>query len=166
MDPKQFIIKGLTSNLAFLKDTLKDFNDADLYVRPCLGANHAAWQLGHMINAENHMIGALDPKGTIALPAESHELFTKETSKHDDASKFGKFATKEALLSLFEKTRNATIAWAGTLSPSDLDKPTPEKFRSWMPTYGDLIAGQGWHVTMHIGQFQVIRRKLGKPVLF
>jgi hypothetical protein len=166
MDPKQFIIKGLTGNLGFLKDTLKDFNDADLFVRPCPGANHAAWQLGHLIVAENMMVGGMDPKAAPALPAGFGELFTKETSKNDEAGKFGKFATKEQLLSLFEKGRNATIAWTNTLSAADLDKPTPEKFRSWMPTFGDLIHGQGWHVTMHVGQLQVIRRKLGKPVLF
>jgi hypothetical protein len=166
MELKQYIVKSLTGNLGFLKDTLKDFSDADLFVRPCPGANHTAWQLGHLISAENHMIGAMDPKGAITLPADFGDLFNKEASKNDDAAKFGKYTTKEDLLSLFEKTRNATIAWAGNVAPADLDKPSPEKFRSWMPTYGDLLAAQSWHVTMHIGQFQVIRRKLGKPIIF
>jgi DinB superfamily len=166
MDPKHFLIKGLTGNLTFLKDTLKDFNDADLFVRPCPGANHAAWQLGHLINAETHMVGAIDPKGAIALPVGFSELFAKDTTKNDEPDKFGNFATKEQLLSLFEKARNATIAWANTLSASDLDKSTPEKFRSWMPTCADLLVVLPSHVTMHIGQFQVIRRKLGKPIIF
>jgi hypothetical protein len=34
------------------------------------------------------------------------------------------------------------------------------------PRIADLAFLQADHLTMHIGQFQVIRRKLGKPVLF
>ena len=166
MDAKQFILKNLSGNLSFLKDTLKDFSDADLFVRPCPGANHAAWQIGHLINAETHVVGAIDPKSATPLPEGFSDLFKKEASNIDDPAKFGKFAKKEELLGLFEKARNSTIASLTALSPADLDKPTPEKFRGWATSYGELLARQASHVTMHIGQFQVIRRKLGKPILF
>jgi hypothetical protein len=166
MDTKQFVVKSLTGNLGFLKDTLKDFSDADLFVRPCPGANNAAWQLGHLIGAETHLVGGLDPKGAIVLPDDFAARFSKETSTTDDPAKFGKYATKNELLGLFEKVRNSTIAWVNTLSPSDFDKQTPEKFRSWVATWGDLVGMLSGHVTMHVGQFQVIRRKIGKPVLF
>jgi len=38
--------------------------------------------------------------------------------------------------------------------------------RRMCPTNADIVALGIGHDTMHIGQFQVIRRKLGKPVLF
>jgi len=34
------------------------------------------------------------------------------------------------------------------------------------PTLGALILLQSNHTLMHAGQFTVVRRKLGKPVLF
>src|SRR5271170_7679494 len=47
----------LTRNLEMLRMTLADFSDADMLVRPCPGANHAAWQLGHLTAAETRMTG-------------------------------------------------------------------------------------------------------------
>ena len=35
-----------------LQFTLGDFSDADMLARPAPSANHAAWQLGHLIAAE------------------------------------------------------------------------------------------------------------------
>jgi len=34
------------------------------------------------------------------------------------------------------------------------------------PTVAHMALLQIGHIAMHVGQFQVIRRKLGKPVLF
>ena len=51
------------------------------------------------------------------------------------------------------------------IQEKDLDKPSPEAFKSWAPTLGDVVAAIVSHQMMHIGQFQVARRKLGKPVL-
>ena len=165
MDMKQFTKQALAGNTEFLKNTLADFSDADLFVRPCPGANHAAWQLGHLCGAEVFLTSACGAK-TFALPAGFNELFDKKTAMIDDAKKFGDFATKAALLSLFEKIRAGTIAWVDGMSSADMDKPTPEKFQRMWPTAGALAEGMAGHVMMHTGQFQVIRRKLGKPVLF
>jgi len=165
MDPKQFIKRELAGNLEFVKSTLSDFSDADLFVRPCPGANHAAWQLGHLCNAETFMTGMAGAKA-VTLPAGFGEMFDKKTASIDDPKKFGDFATKAALLGLLEKVRGATIAWLDGLSASDLDNPSPEKFRQWAPTLAKLAIAQCGHMGMHVGQFQVIRRKLGKPILF
>jgi hypothetical protein len=73
---------------------------------------------------------------------------------------------KAELLQLFEKTRRATVAWVKTLSPQDHLTPTPEKIRGWAPTVGILPVALSGHLAMHVGQIQVLRRKLGKPVLF
>jgi hypothetical protein len=165
MDLKQFIKHSLTGNTEFLKWTLSDFTDADMYVRPCNGANHATWQLGHLCSAEVNLTSACGAKA-FALPAGFGDMFNKKTAEFNDASKFGDFATKEALLNLFGKIRAGTIAWVDGLSQADLDKPAPEKFQKMWPTIGALAEGMAGHVQMHTGQFQVIRRKLGKPVLF
>lgn len=153
----------LAKDPGFLGMTLGDFSDADMLVRPAPAANHAAWQIGHLIVAETGMVNSVTPGAVPELPVGFADRFKKETAKNNDPSAFPK---KSELLELFGKMRGATVKWARGLTPPDLDKQTPEKMRSWCPTVGHLVALLPQHVAMHVGQFQVIRRKLEKPVLF
>ena len=89
--------------------------------------------------------------------------YTKETAGVNDPAKLG---TKAELVAELEKAREKTCAWLATLSAEDLAKPAPERMRSICPTVGHLIHLFLSHVAMHVGQIQVLRRKLGKPVLF
>ena len=52
------------------------------------------------------------------------------------------------------------------LSESDLQKASPERLRRMSNNVADIVVLLATHSAMHIGQIQVIRRKLGKPVLF
>jgi len=153
----------LAGNIGFLKGTLADFSDADMLARPVPAANHAAWQLGHLIVAETNMVNSVKPGAIPELPAGFKEKFTKETSKIDDPAAFPK---KDQLLAQFEKTRAATVAWAKSLTPAEMQQATPEAMARFVATVGALAYMIPVHVAMHIGQFQVIRRKLGKPVMF
>ena len=152
----------LHGNFEMLKSTLADFSDADMLVRPCPGANHPAWQLGHLINSETSMLKGVTGSAP-ELPAGFLDKFKKDTAGNDDPNFFPK---KAELIDAFSKVRAATVNWAKGLTPADLDKPSPEKMRHWAPTVAHLVAMIPGHTTMHVGQFQVCRRKLGKPVLF
>jgi uncharacterized damage-inducible protein DinB len=153
----------LARDLDMLKMTLSDLSDADMLVRPAAGANHAAWQLGHLASAESWMVNAVAPGAGGELPAGFADRFSKEAAKTDDPAAFPK---KAELIDAFEKVRSATIRWVKGLTDADLARPGPEKMRNFAPTVGHLILMTPVHTTMHTGQFQVIRRKLGKPVLF
>jgi uncharacterized damage-inducible protein DinB len=146
-----------------LKMTIADFSDADMLARPTPLANHAAWQVGHLVVAERNLVNAFQPGAVLELPAAFTAKFTKETSKVNDPAAFPK---KAELIDALNNTRQATIAWAKGLSEADLDKPGPEKMKSFAPTIGHLLAMTPAHTMMHVGQFQVIRRALGKPVIF
>ncbi len=61
--------------------------------------------------------------------------------------------------------RAATIAALMSLTDDDLDKPSSEKMRPFSPTVGSVFQLASDHTLLHAGQFSVIRRKLGKPVL-
>jgi hypothetical protein len=52
-----------------------------------------------------------------------------------------------------------------TFSESDLDKEGPEAMRSFCPTVGDFFTLIATHPMMHAGQFVIVRRQLGKPIL-
>lgn len=149
----------LHRNVEMVKMTLADFSDADMLVRPVPSANHAAWQVGHVLASQVQMGGGALP----ALPAGFAEKFTKAASKTDAP---GAFPDKAVLIKQLDQTTAATVAWIKTLTPADLEKKGPAPIIDFCPTMGHLVSLMGGHWLMHMGQFQVIRRKLGKPVLF
>jgi hypothetical protein len=162
MNTNQTFTDSLSRNLDMLKMTLADLSDADLLVRPAPGANHAAWQLGHLATAEARMVAAA--KGVSPeLPAGFPERFKKETAQSDDAAAFPK---KQELIDTFAKVRATSIEWAKTLTPEQMSKDSPESIRAFCPKVGHIPGILTEHAAMHLGQFQVLRRKLGKPVLF
>ncbi len=163
MSQNTLLVEVLRGNTGILGMTLADMTDADLIQRPVPSANNALWQLGHLIVSEAMMVNACAGKNVIELPAGFAERFTKETAGVNDPAKLG---TKADLLALVIKTHNATADWVATLAPVDLAKPAPEMMRSMCPTVGHLIHIFPMHIAMHLGQIQVLRRKLGKPILF
>jgi hypothetical protein len=160
----EFLTRSLTGSAEMLKMTIADMSDADLLTRPCPGANHPLWQLGHLCVAETNLMNGVKPGSMPELPAGFAARFENKKTNNIDDPKL--LATKQQIVELFAKVRAATIATVQTLSEADLDKPAPEQFRKFFPTMGDLVGLQTTHVMMHLGQIQVARRKLGKPILF
>ena len=143
-----------------LKATLADFSDADMLVRPC-PAEHPNWQLGHLVNAETFFLNAMGVP--FELPAGFSDKYNKNTASVDDPAQLAK---KDELLALFDRTRGALVKFAREAKPEQLDKPAPERIQRIAPTIGHLVLTTAAHGAMHVGQMQVARRKLGKPVLF
>jgi hypothetical protein len=143
---------------------LGDLSDADLLVRPSPGANHIAWQMGHLIASEQRLAGPNLPAARYSdLPAGFAEKHNKDTAAKESPADF---YTRAEYVELFTKTRQATIAALETLSDADLDRPTEGPMKSFAPTLGALLLLVSNHALMHGGQFSVVRRKLGKPILF
>jgi hypothetical protein len=163
MTAKDAIKTALTSTQQMMSMYLSDLSDADLLVRPVPEANHIAWQLGHLIGAEVWMCQQLPGAVYPELPAGFADHHQAATSKSEPPQGF---ATKAQYLDLFNKVRAATLANLAKISDADLDKPTTGRMASFAPTLGDLLVLTANHALMHAGQFTVVRRKLGKPVLF
>lgn len=164
MHGKDALKTVLTSTQGLLGMYLSDLSDADLLVRPVAGANHIAWQLGHLIHSEHHLVklhvpGAVFPE----LPAGFAEQHNKETAAVEPPSGY---RTKSEYLTLFNQARAATLASLDRLADADLDKPTSGLLSQRAPTVAAMLVLVSNHTLMHAGQFTVIRRKLGKPVLF
>ncbi|MGQ0636662.1 MAG: DinB family protein [Planctomycetaceae bacterium] len=163
MNSREAIKLGLNCSNGVVLRYLGDLTDAELLVRPVPGANHTAWQLGHLISAEHSMVEGACPGSMPPLPAGFAEKYAKENSKLDSS---GAFHPKSVYLKAYEEQRAATLKALDKLSDADLDKPAPEKFRGFVKTVGDLFSLQGSHWLMHAGQWAVTRRKLGRPPLF
>lgn len=164
MNGKDAIKTALTSTQEMLNWYVSDLTDADLLVRPAPGANHIAWQLGHLISSEPHLVKMVVADAPFPeLPAGFAEQHDKATAAVDPPKGF---KTKAEYLDLFGKMRTATLAAVAKLSDADLDRPTEGPMAKYAPNTGAVFLMVSNHVLMHAGQFTVLRRKLGKPVLF
>jgi uncharacterized damage-inducible protein DinB len=164
MQVKDAIKHALVSSQNLLKWYVSDLSDADLLVRPVPDANHIAWQLGHLVVAERNHITSIAPGANFPdLPAGFAEQHKKATAALEPPTGF---SIKDEYLRLIKQGREATLAALDGMSEADLDKPTPGEIGKFAPTYGALFLLDANHTLMHAGQFTVVRRKLGKPVLF
>ena len=161
MTAKDVIRHSMELSRSVLIQYLADLSDEDLMIRPVPGANHIAWQLGHLIICENGLaeIGYPMP----ALPEGFAESYAKETAGCDDPAKFH---TKPQYLELLEQQRAAAMAHLEALPDAELDKPGPEEARAYAPTVAAIFNSLGLHDMMHAPQITVLRRKLGRPLLF
>jgi hypothetical protein len=161
MNSKQLLIDTYRQQAGMLQMHLSDFSEADMLVRPVEAANHVAWQLGHLVNSTINLINSVSP-GALAAPepafAERHGY---NGTKLNDG-----FESKEQLLRRFNAMNDALIKWVQNLSDADAARETQDPIKGFAPTVGHLAYAHPVHVMMHVGQIQVIRRKLGKPILF
>jgi hypothetical protein len=164
MNAKDAIRTALQATHGMLNSYVSDLSDADLLVRPVPAANHIAWQFGHLISCEVDTLGPILPGlAPVKLPPGFKEQHDEAMAAIDPPKGFLK---KAEYLNLFNQAREATIAAVNKLNDADLDKPTSGSMAKFAPTLGALLLMQSNHVLMHAGQFTVVRRKLGKPVLF
>lgn len=160
MKAKDALKMSIDSSNMISMGYLQDLTDKEMLHRPCKGANHINWQVGHLIAAENQMGNQAIAGSMPPLPPGFAEKYTKETSASDDAAKF---CSKAELLKAFEQQRAAVFAALEKVSEADLDKATGVDYA---PTVGSMFNMHGAHWLMHAGQWAVIRRQLGRPPLF
>lgn len=162
MDAREAIKQTYKTSTMILQSYVSDLTDAELLHRPAPGCNHLAWQIGHLIASEVHLLESVCPGHAVELPAGFVDQHGKENANCDDASKF---CSKETYMNLFNQVQEATFTALDTQSDSDLDQPSPESMRSMFPTVGSIFVLIATHPLMHAGQFVPVRRALNKPVL-
>jgi hypothetical protein len=157
------VIRGLFGMNDFvLNEYLKDMSDADLLVRPVPGANHIAWQLGHLIDSEAQLLKAIPVATLPELPAGWAEKYTAETSHSEPPTGF---LTKPEYLALYKKVRTNSLKVLDAYPEANFDNPTEGRLTQIAPNHGAVFSLIANHPMMHAGQFVVMRRKLGKPVV-
>ena len=107
---------------------LKDLDDADLLVRPVVGMNHIAWQLGHLIKTERRLHRD-DPARL--LPALARRLRRgprPQANTEDDPSKFtrGRNIKHSGTPSAARRSRSSTRSPMPTsTAPTPASRPSP-----------------------------------------
>ncbi len=161
MHAKDVIRTTLDSSERVINAYINDLDDADLLVRPVAGANHIAWQLGHLILTEHNVIEAIQPGAAPALPPGFEAGHGRNCFGDDDASKY---LPRASYQEIWRAQRAATKAVLDGLSDEALDAPAPERFHRVATTIGGVMNLMGTHPLMHSGQFAIVRRLKNKPV--
>ena len=159
MQTRDVIRIGIDTGAHVVNAYLDDLSDADLMKRPHPQCNHINWQVGHLIASEHEMLDNFVPGGMPALPEGFAEQYKKENAHSDDPSRF---ATKSDLMAAYKTQRDATLKALAQASDADWDKETGI---SYAPSIAAVYTLQGGHWLMHCGQWVVVRRQLGKPVV-
>jgi hypothetical protein len=160
MNANEAIRFPIESGAHIAKQYIDDLTDAELLHRPAPKANHINWQLGHLIAAEHKMVSDALPGSMPPLPPGFVEKYAMDKVGVDDPKSL---CTKAELMATFEAQRAATLAALGKASASDLEKPC----EGWTPNVAAVFSGAaGVHWLMHVGQWAVVRRQLGRPPLF
>lgn len=163
MKPNEAIKLSIDTADMIAHGYIEDLTDEEMMHRPAAGCNHIKWQLGHLIGSDHEMVNGCCAGAMPALPTGFAEKYAKETAAIDDPSAFD---SKSDLVKLFDQQRAAAQATLANLSADELDKPAPEKMQAYAPTVAAAFSMLGIHLTMHTGQWAVIRRQLGRPPLF
>ena len=162
MNAKDALRSSAHFSCMVLKAYISDLDDADLMRRPGEGCNHLAWQLGHLISSEVQLLSQVAPDQGVTLPDGFADAHSKQACDSDDSAAF---CDKNTYVELFDQVRAASLAALEGYPESDLDNPAPEQFREFCPTMGDMFTLIATHPMMHAGQFVIVRRQLGKPIL-
>lgn len=160
MTAKDLIRNGLSMSDRVINAYIGDLDDSELLIRPIQGMNHIAWQLGHLIGTERHLIELVKPGSSPELPADFEEGHGRKTTHVNDPSKY---YPRTKYQELWKAQREATLQVLESLTDDDLDR-ADEKFPPIAPTVGQILALCGNHPLMHAGQFVTVRRLHDKPV--
>jgi hypothetical protein len=164
MDFKDAVRSSLSAADFLVDKYLDDLTDEEILMRPVPEANHIAWQLGHLITAERHLVEAAVPGSMPALPAGFAERHAPRGKPVTDNP--ADYLTKAEYIQLAQDIRKATLTVLDQLTPADLDKPIKDRVPPWVKKGGDAFTTIGGHWILHAGQWVVLRRKLGRERLF
>ena len=165
MPQTDILVEILERGAAMLHRTLGDFSEADMKVRPVPNASHTQWMVGHLCLSEIFFVKATGGDGDGLLHDGFGDCFpqTKERANESSCA-----LNKAELLAVFNKVRARTIEHVKSLDDAALLRkvPSPLTQGKTETTIGFLANMPALHLSMHIGQMQIIRRVLGKPILF
>lgn len=163
MDFKDAVRSSLNVADFMVNGYLTDITTAELLERPVPGANHIAWQLGHLIAAERHLVETAAPGSMPELPAGFAERYGRGKPVTDNPADY---LSKDEYLQLAKDMRAATLKALDRLSAADFDKPIEGRVPPFVKKVGDAFVTVGGHWVLHAGQWVVLRRKLKREVMF
>jgi DinB family protein len=163
MDAKDAARTTMRTADFFIESYLSDITPQEMLVRPAPGANHLAWQLGHLISAETRLVEAAVPGSMPPLPEGFAERHSKDGAASDNPADF---LSRDEYFRLAKNVRAATLKVLDSVDEADLDKPVAGRVPPFVKKAGDCFMTAGGHWILHAGQWVVLRRHLGRDRKF
>jgi uncharacterized damage-inducible protein DinB len=137
-----------------------DLSSKELLHRPCVGANCAAWIVGHLIDSDYRVAKMINSSNLPELPAGFGARFSRDAR----AASANEFGDTTILIPLFRECRGVFVSAAAALTDETLEAKL-EKPNARFSTIGEMVTFMAVHTAMHAGQISTIRRSLGRPPL-
>lgn len=140
MNFKDSIRSSLRISDFLARGYLADIAPDEMLHRPVPGANHIAWQLGHLIAAERSLVEAAAPGSMPALPEGFAERHRRDGTASDNAADY---MSKDEYLQLADQVRAATLEVLGRFDDADFDKSVTVRVPPFVKCAGDCFATIG-----------------------
>jgi hypothetical protein len=163
MNAKDAVRTTMNTADFMVESYLSDITPQEMFVRPVAGANHLAWQLGHLISAETRLVETAAPRSMPALPEGFAERHTKDTAASDNPADF---LSKDEYFKLAKSVRAGTLGALEKISDADLEKPVTGRVPPFVKRGVDCFVTAGGHWILHAGQWVILRRHLGRDRKF
>lgn len=160
--PQEAIAFSLRSSKAMFHRYLDDLTPEEFQHRPCLGANSAAWIVGHLASVDRTQLERLGVTPLPELPAGFKDRFA--TTRAAATGTQADFGPPGELIRLFDAHRDLLVANVHRLPAGELTAP-PQAASPLYTDRGEALLFMGLHTAMHLGQLSIIRRSLGRPPL-
>lgn len=161
----EYAVQQIESARSYTQGLVDGTDDADWFEQPFEGANHIAWQVGHIIVAQYGLtveaVHGRQPEDGLAYPSEYRKLFGRSALPEGDA---GKYPSPRELREQFHAAHQHVVGEVKKLDDRVLDEP-PEWSHPLCPTKRDALHFCGMHELVHAGQIGMLRRMLGKKWL-
>ena len=163
MKAVDYIKTEMEMSKAWVLGLFSDIMDAPLTEPTPNGGNHPWWIIGHMVYSEANILNCYIRGGEHPF-AEWKETFAIGSQPKADGEGYPPI---EELLEKYESVRADTMAFIGSLTDEDLDKPSnaPEAAGPFFSTVGQCLAVMSMHLAFHGGQLADARRAAGRGIL-
>jgi uncharacterized damage-inducible protein DinB len=158
--PQEAIAYSLKCSKVMFHRFIDDLKPEEFNHRPCLGANSAAWIVGHLTSVDRSQLERLGVKPLPEVPTGFSDRFA--TTRAAATGTLADFGPAHELVRLFDTHRDLLIEQLQKTSVESLQAAAPISTPLFADR-GESLLFMGLHTTMHLGQLSTIRRSLGHP---
>lgn len=159
----EFAIRRIEAAREDTKRFLEDLSDDEWFAQPFEGANHIAWQVGHLATAEYGIVVGEALGRTFAdvdwLTDDFRTLFRRESVPQSDA---GSYPQPTEIVAMLDRVHRHALDGLATVSDDLLDEPSAHG-HPLAETRLDALHLCAWHEGVHTGQIAMLRRAIGRP---